>query len=363
MKKSRGELVSKKPGKAIALRSIPPALAALDRLELEVKKADSFEKLEDLTRRAAAVQQAFRPVKEVSDRAGEIWIAADVRLAEELDKLPKAKGAIGQAGPGRGKRGAKVEPRFDGAPTLKELGVTKKRAARGRKLRAVPQTKRKAIIEKLKVEGKGVTPNAVLQQLRQETKATKKHEVATAVFSADGPFDVVIIDPPWPMQKIDRDERPNQDAFDYPVMQEDELREWWLKEMAEKEKLSPDCHLFCWTTAKFLPMALRLIEHWGFRYVAPFVWLKPGGFQPLGLPQYNVEFAVYARKGSPVFIATTDFFLGFQAQRREHSRKPDEFYDTIRRVTGGSRVDVFSREKRHGYAQYGNQIRKFAEAG
>jgi hypothetical protein len=94
------------------------------------------------------VQQAFRPVKEVSDRAGEIWIAADVRLAEELDKLPKAKGAIGQAGPGRGKRGAKVEPRFDGAPTLKELGVTKKRAARGRKLRAVPQTKRKAPIRK-----------------------------------------------------------------------------------------------------------------------------------------------------------------------------------------------------------------------
>jgi hypothetical protein len=26
--------------------------------------------------------------------------------------------------------------------------------------------------------------------------------------SADGPFDVVVIDPPWPMQKIDRDVGP-----------------------------------------------------------------------------------------------------------------------------------------------------------
>ena len=30
-----------------------------------------------------------------------------------------------------------------------------------------------------------------------------------------------------------------------------------------------DCHLFCWTTHKHLPIALRLLESWVFRYRSP----------------------------------------------------------------------------------------------
>jgi N6-adenosine-specific RNA methylase IME4 len=106
-------------------------------------------------------------------------------------------------------------------------------------------------------------------------------------------------------------------------------------------------------------MGLRLVEGWGFRYVCMFVWHKPGGFQPVGLPQYNCEFVIYARLGTPRFVSTKDFFCCFSATRREHSRKPDEFYDLIERVTEGPRIDVFSREKRNGYAQYGNETEKF----
>jgi hypothetical protein len=80
------------------------------------------------------------------------------------------------------------------------------------------------------------------------------------------------------------------------------------------------------------------------------------------LPQYNTEHVVYARRGTPLFIDTRDFRLGFSAPRREHSRKPSLFYDTVRRVTGGSRIDVFSREPHEGFAQYGNELLKFAPA-
>ena len=175
----------------------------------------------------------------------------------------------------------------------------------------------------------------------------------------EGRYSVIVIDPPWPMLKIGRDVRPNQVEFEYPTMTEDELREFGsiVSDMA-----ADDCHLFLWTTQKFLPMGFRLLEAWGFKYVLEMVWRKSGGFQPIGLPQYNCEFVLYARRGSPSFVDTKAFDCCFDAPRREHSRKPDYFYDLVRRVTDGPRIDVFSREKRNGFDQYGNEADKFAKA-
>jgi N6-adenosine-specific RNA methylase IME4 len=136
-----------------------------------------------------------------------------------------------------------------------------------------------------------------------------------------------------------------------------EMREFWMKEM--ESHIKPDCHLFCWTTQTFLRAAIDLVEACGFTYVRTHAWIKPGGFQPVGQPQYNIEFIVYARRGAPVFIDTKDFKCGFEAPRREHSRKPAKFYETIARVTGGSRLDVFARERHPGFAQYGNEVDRF----
>jgi N6-adenosine-specific RNA methylase IME4 len=188
--------------------------------------------------------------------------------------------------------------------------------------------------------------------------AAENAEIAASdVVVPAGRYHAIVIDPPWQMQKIDREVRPNQVGFDYPTMSEDELAAFPLPDMA-----APDCHLFLWTTHKFLPMALRLAERWGFAYVCTFVWHKPGGFQPIGLPQYNCEFALYCRRGSPRFVDTKQFFTCFEASRREHSRKPDAFYDVIRRVCAGPRIDVFSREARDGFDQFGNQVEKFGGA-
>jgi N6-adenosine-specific RNA methylase IME4 len=201
------------------------------------------------------------------------------------------------------------------------------------------------------------------KQIRVEKAAARRAELAEVaarpVVLPEGKFGTIVIDPPWQMEKIERDVRPNQVEFDYPTMDEGQLLEFGAK---VNECAADDCHMFMWTTHKHLPMALRVLDVWGFRYVMTMVWHKPGGFQPIGLPQYNCEFALYARKGSPKFIDTKAFNACFDAPRREHSRKPDEFYDVIRRVTADGRIDIFSREPREGFAQLGNEADKFGEA-
>ena len=200
------------------------------------------------------------------------------------------------------------------------------------------------------------------KEIREKKAQSRREEIAAQKAQEqpqlpDGRYETIVIDPPWEMQKIVRDVRPNQVAFEYPTMSESELADFDVPSIS-----ADDSHLFCWTTHKHLPMALRLVERWGYRYVCTMVWHKPGGFQPIGLPQYNCEFIVYARRGSPSFVDTKSFNCCFPAMRREHSRKPDEFYGTIRRVTAGPRIDVFSRESREGFDAFGDEAGKFDEA-
>jgi len=63
-------------------------------------------------------------------------------------------------------------------------------------------------------------------------------------------------------------------------------------------------------------------------------------------------------KGKPHWENTTWRDL-IREPRREHSRKPDLFYEMVESVTLGRRLEYFSREKRNGWEVFGNDVAKF----
>jgi len=199
-----------------------------------------------------------------------------------------------------------------------------------------------------------LTINKAYTQIVKQERDEKEKEMKAKLEEIAVPtklYDVVVIDPAWEIQKIIRDIRPNQKEFDYPTMTLDEIKNFQINDL-----MANDCHVFLWTTQKWLPHVFDVLKEWGLIYVLTLVWHKKGGFQPFGLPQYNCEFVVYAHKGNPKFVDTKAFSCCFDGDRGKHSEKPDNFYALLDRVCEGRKIDVFARKERLGWDTYGNEV-------
>ena len=67
----------------------------------------------------------------------------------------------------------------------------------------------------------------VVQGLERARKVAELESIASQEAKAiDGVYDVIVIDPPWPMKKVERQDRPMQvgNGLDYPTMSEEGIR-------------------------------------------------------------------------------------------------------------------------------------------
>jgi len=170
-----------------------------------------------------------------------------------------------------------------------------------------------------------------------------------------GKYRTIVIDPPWPMKKIEREVRPNQgETLEYPTMTIEEIQELPIQALAYED----GCHIYLWTTQKYLPNALECFKAWGIKYQCLLTWLKPGGFTPFSW-QYNTEHVLFGQIGS-LKLEKLGIKIGFQAERREHSRKPDHFYEMVTQASPEPRLELFSRQTREGFKAWGNEVTRFA---
>lgn len=185
-----------------------------------------------------------------------------------------------------------------------------------------------------------------------------------------GRYQMIVADPPWRFDVRNRDTglRRSADRHYATLTLED------IKALPVGRVAGPDCWLLLWTTGPHLPQAPGVMEAWGFKYSSlGFVWVKlRRGFQDhlwgvhpsdiaMGLgytTRKATEPCLLARRGSPRRLSR-DIVDVLWAPVREHSRKPDEFYERVERFAPGPRLDLFARQRRAEWDAWGDQIDRF----
>lgn len=234
-----------------------------------------------------------------------------------------------------------------------EAGVSKRTAqyalAAKRAVESQPE-----IAEKLRAGEIG--PREAIREAKQKQKQEAKAAVAEEVRQQPlppptGPFGVIVIDPPWKYEKR-VDDTTHRARLPYPEMDIDEIAALPVPSIAE-----PDALLWLWTTNAFMHDAYHLIERWGFTAKTVLTWAK----DRMGTGDWlrgKTEHCILAVRGRPLVTLTNQTTL-LSAPLREHSRKPDEFYALVDALCPGSKVDLFAREARMGWATWGAEAGKF----
>ena len=178
------------------------------------------------------------------------------------------------------------------------------------------------------------------------------------------PIDNFIIDPPWPKRKGGkRAARPRQGrSMDYPVMSVPDI--FALLDAQVFPLASPTHNVFLWGVDQFLHAGEAEMLSRGYKLHARLIWDKGNGIAPAFTIRYAHEYLswFYTPRLSPIAAeARGRFTTVIRSPGREHSRKPDEGYAMIEALYPGSaRMDVFSRERREGWRQFGNQTGYFS---
>ena len=176
---------------------------------------------------------------------------------------------------------------------------------------------------------------------------------------------VLVIDPPWPKRKGGkRRVRPQQGrALDYPTMSVGEI--FALLDQEILPRAAETHSVFLWTVDQLLHDAESEMESRGYRRHARFIWDKENGVAPCFTIRYAHEYLIwfYKPKLSPVAPEVRGKYTTvIREAARQHSRKPEAAYQMVQMLYPDvRRMDVFSREARAGWEQFGNECDYFSK--
>lgn len=176
-------------------------------------------------------------------------------------------------------------------------------------------------------------------------------------------FRTILADPPWQFQNRTGKVAPEHRRLTrYPTMLLEEICALPVRECAEST-----AHLYLWVPNALLPAGLQVMREWGFEYKSNLVWhkvRKDGGSDGRGVGFYfrNVTelvlFGVRGKNARTLSAGRRQVNL-LSTRKREHSRKPDEFYDIVESCSPGPYLELFARGARPGWWVWGNQAEDY----
>ena len=192
-------------------------------------------------------------------------------------------------------------------------------------------------------------------------------------------YRTVVIDPPWKKSNGGIGHATMQPSTHYDVQTRHEIIQT-SKDWMSQHRVADEAHLYLWTVNSFsagrdqgILTALNVCEELGFNPITLIPWIKNnvGSPTPYGMRYTEMcIFGVRYRKGmgkhtrysgtdSPESVpngkglcSSRDYI---EADRRQHSRKPEEFYQWVESRSKGPYLDLYSRTQRPGWSGVGHQ--------
>ena len=186
-------------------------------------------------------------------------------------------------------------------------------------------------------------------QLREELRCARKL-AAAATPVPSGLYSTIVVDPPWPYEMRVEDDT-HRGRLPYPSTSLDDIG-------AIRLPAADNCILWLWTTNSFMHEAFHIVDEWGFERKTILTWEK----DKMGLGSWlrgKTEHCILATRGKPGIKLTNQTTI-LHGPRREHSRKPDEFFDVVEEMCPEPRLEMFARKQRPGWTVHGNETDKFS---
>jgi N6-adenosine-specific RNA methylase IME4 len=172
-------------------------------------------------------------------------------------------------------------------------------------------------------------------------------------------YDLINVDFPWDFKLYSENGEKKSARAQYDTMSLQEILD--MRSMSHLAK--PDSLWLIWTCEWMRPGdQQKILDEYGLTYKSALVWRKTTKNHKVRMGTgYRVrsmhERIILATTGNPKHKAFKSVFDGLA---RQHSRKPEEFYDILLKSTPGmKRADMFTRQTRPGFDKWGKQATLF----
>lgn len=174
-------------------------------------------------------------------------------------------------------------------------------------------------------------------------------------------YQCIVVDPPW-HYSLRNSEDTHRNRIPYKSMELEDIKNLPIPELCDRQ----GCVVWLWFTNNHIVEASECIQYWGLKLKTILTWEKicKNGKTRLGTGHWlrnSTEHCILATFGHLASFSGTKTLTNqptiIKSQRREHSRKPEEFYRLAENLQpDAARLEMFARKVRQGWNGWGDEL-------